>query len=100
MKRFLLAAVASATLSGCPMMASEPLPYLCHLAVENVKGSIDKIIDEDISKRNLLSYYDVYKNNIINIQYECPEDALEPSIMLGTESIMKALLEYKLRSQK
>lgn len=74
---------------------AEGIDYLCTLSTENVRNSIDNIIKENSSQKLLETYYSVYKNNLINIQYECPEDAVEPGVLLETEKIINSLMEYK-----
>ena len=95
--KVLLSATATVTLSGCPAMASQPLPYLCELAMSNARLNTKNIIDSDnrTPKRSLEVYYTTYKNSLVSLTYECPEDSIEVQGVLDTEPLVDALYDLK-----
>lgn len=103
-----LGATATVTLSGCPALGAPVdvrkvnTTYLCELSIENTKINIKNIIEstERTNQGTLIIFYDAYKNNLINIQQECPEDNQEAWGIQETEPLVNSLWEYKLKSLK
>ena len=109
--KVLLLATATVTLGGCPAFGTSistvyihknDTTYLCELAIENTRMNIKNILEstESTSKVSLIIFYDAYKNNLINIQQECPEDNQEAWGVQDTEPLVNSLWEYKLKSLK
>lgn len=113
-----LMTTATLSLSGCPAFAAEStklyectdtvtqekyntelLPYLCHVAMESTRGSIYRIVNEDLTERDLIATYTVYKHSLLSIQDECPEDSIEPAALLESEGIVDVLMSYKLKGK-
>lgn len=112
LKLLLVSTAVAVAVGGCQMFGSNSISassvqksdttYLCELAIENTRTNIKNILDstERTPKNSLRIFYDAYKNNLINIQYECPEDNQEAWGVQDTEPLVDSIMEYKYKDTK
>ena len=95
--KVILSVAATVTLSGCPAMANESLSYLCELSMSNARLNTKNILDSDswTPTRSLEVFYTTYKNSLVSMTYECPEDSIEVQGVLDTEPLVDALYDFK-----